>query len=78
MTAERVIELEYTPAPLKPPSIFNCGPYSGVGAITFSSIAAVTAELESDYYRTLVAPVEARFTDAAASTSFVTVEVALA
>ena len=77
-TAERVLQLEYTPAPLNPPSIFNCGPYSGVGAITFASMEAVTAELESDYYRTTVAPDEARFTDAAASASFVTVEVALA
>ena len=74
---ERLVRLEHTPAPLQPPARFERTRFDGVGAITFESADALTAEFGSDRYRSVLAPDEARFTDAAYSAAFVTTPVEL-
>ncbi|ALJ21390.1 EthD domain-containing protein [Microbacterium sp. No. 7] len=75
-TKERLVRLEDTPAQ-PTPSPFTKNRYDGVGAITFSSEAALAAEFDSDYYRNTLAPDESRFSDPVFSTVLVTRPVAL-
>lgn len=74
---DRLIRLEDTPAPIAPPSRFERTRFDGVGAITFESTEALTAEFESAYYRSTLAPDEQRFVDAAFSSALLTTPVPL-
>jgi hypothetical protein len=75
-TRERVLRLEDTPAH-STPSPFRKNRFDGVGAVTFASLDALTAEFDSPYYREEVAADEPRFSDAQFSTAFLTTPVVL-
>lgn len=74
---ERLLRLEDTPAPAPATSRLERGRYDGVGAITFASLEALRAEFGSDYYRSMLAPDELRFTNPAASAALLTREMQL-
>ncbi|MET0780072.1 MAG: EthD domain-containing protein [Microbacterium sp.] len=74
-TKERLLRLEDTPAPAPATSRLERGRYDGVGAITFASLEALTAEFGSDYYRSTLAPDELKFTNPAASAALLTREI---
>ena len=77
-TKERLLRLEDTPAPASATSRLVRGLYDGVGAITFASLDALSAEFGSEYYRSTLAPDELRFTNPAASAALLTREIPLA
>ena len=74
---DRLVSLEYTPAPIPPPGQFARTRYDGIAAVTFESADALAAEFTSDYYEQVLAPDERRFTDTAFSAALVTEPVAL-
>jgi len=63
----RIASLEFTTAPLAPPSRFSADRYDGVGTIVFASADALAAEVASEHYRDVVAPDAAAFSHAATS-----------
>jgi len=74
-TKERLLLLEDMPAPAPTTSRLERGRYDGVGAITFASLDALSAEFGSDYYRSTLAPDELRFTNPAESAALLTHEI---
>lgn len=77
LAKDRLVSLEYTPAPIPPPGQFARTRYDGIAAVTFESADALAAEFGSDYYEQVLAPDERRFTDTAFSAVLVTEPVAL-
>lgn len=62
-TAARLLEHEICPIDRSPDGVEP--PFDGIAAIRFRDAAALKAEIESDHYRDVLAPDEARFSDPA-------------
>ena len=73
-TRERLLRIEDTPAPTAPPSWFARTRYDGVGALTFTSTAALAEEFADEHYARHVAPDERRFTDVGMSRALLVTE----
>ncbi|MEV1129762.1 EthD domain-containing protein [Agromyces sp. NPDC049794] len=73
-TTKRLVRIEDTPAPTAPPSWFERTRYDGVGALTFTSAAALAEEFADDHYARHVAPDERRFTDVGTSRALLLTE----
>ncbi|RRJ86604.1 hypothetical protein EG850_08120 [Gulosibacter macacae] len=59
----RITRLEFVPAPLAAPSRFSVDRYDGVGTIVFAAESALADEVAKAYYRDVVVPDAARFSD---------------
>lgn len=74
-TTERLVRIEDTPAPTAPPSWFERTRYDGVGALTFTSAAALAEEFADEHYARQVVHDELRFTDIGMSRAMLVTEV---